>query len=343
MSLPRIAAATAPVAYVRFHGRNWRTWNLKGRTSAERFDWMYDRDELAEWVEPLRELAAGAGEVYALMNNNRYDYAPRSATDPPRPARRARRPGHGRDRAGGRTVRVAHVNVLSVIHGTNARAGTFGEAVAEAGHVFDEWSLAWGTPAPRPIDDYDAIFVFGGSMHADQDDRHPWLREENLFIQRLLGRRVPLFGVCLGVQLIAKAAGARVYPCKAGPEIGWMPVELTGRPPTIPFSALPRTFDAFGWHYYTYDLPAGAEELARSDRCNQAFRLGEAAWGIQFHAEVTLDTVRSWLADKEDVPADVDPDALGAETEQRIGEWNRLGRQLCGAFLEAAQHAAVAA
>jgi uncharacterized protein YecE (DUF72 family) len=78
--LPRVAAATAPVAYVRFHGRNWRTWNLKGaRTSAERFDWMYAKEELAEWVEPLQELAGGADEVYALMNNNRYDYAPRSA------------------------------------------------------------------------------------------------------------------------------------------------------------------------------------------------------------------------------------------------------------------------
>ena len=55
--MPRIAAATHPVAYVRFHGRNWRTWNLKGKTSAERFDWLYDRQELEEWVEPLTELA----------------------------------------------------------------------------------------------------------------------------------------------------------------------------------------------------------------------------------------------------------------------------------------------
>jgi uncharacterized protein YecE (DUF72 family) len=77
--LPRIAAATHPVAYIRFHGRNWRTWNLKGKTSAERFDWMYDREELEEWVEPLSELAGRAEEVYALFNNNRYDYAPRSA------------------------------------------------------------------------------------------------------------------------------------------------------------------------------------------------------------------------------------------------------------------------
>ena len=77
--LPRIAAATHPVAYVRFHGRNWRTWNLKGRTSAERFDWLYDREELEDWVEPLAGLSEQAEEVYALFNNNRYDYAPRSA------------------------------------------------------------------------------------------------------------------------------------------------------------------------------------------------------------------------------------------------------------------------
>jgi uncharacterized protein YecE (DUF72 family) len=68
------------VAYVRFHGRNWRTWNIRGAvSSAERFDWLYDEHELSEWVEPLRRLADEAEEVYAMMNNNRYDYAPRSA------------------------------------------------------------------------------------------------------------------------------------------------------------------------------------------------------------------------------------------------------------------------
>src|SRR3954447_10739881 len=78
--LPRVAAATGPVAYVRFHGRNWKTWNIRGaRSSAERFDWMYSAEELEEWVEPLRELAGKADEAYALMNNNRDDFAPRSA------------------------------------------------------------------------------------------------------------------------------------------------------------------------------------------------------------------------------------------------------------------------
>jgi uncharacterized protein YecE (DUF72 family) len=76
--MPRIAAATHEVAYVRFHGRNWKTWNKRTRTSGERFDWLYSRADFAEWVEPLAELTNGH-EVYAMMNNNRYDYAPRSA------------------------------------------------------------------------------------------------------------------------------------------------------------------------------------------------------------------------------------------------------------------------
>jgi GMP synthase (glutamine-hydrolysing) len=236
------------------------------------------------------------------------------------------------------------VNVLAVIHGSNARGGVFRDVVERAGHRYDEWSLAWSRQAPRPLDAYGAVVIFGGSMHADQDEHHPWLRDENELIRGLLDRQVPLLGVCLGIQLIAKAEGAAVYPIPDGPEIGWLPVELTDAAENDPvLGGLPSRFDAFGWHYYTYDLPAGAEELARSTRCNQAFRLGRFAWGIQFHAEVTLDTVRSWLDDEDDFPLDLDRDALWAETQERIGGWNELGRGLCGAFVEAAERAAVAA
>jgi uncharacterized protein YecE (DUF72 family) len=77
--LARHAAATHDVAYVRFHGRNAKTWNIKAEKSSQRFDWMYAEDELAEWVDKLAGLAAEAHEVYALFNNNRDDFAPRSA------------------------------------------------------------------------------------------------------------------------------------------------------------------------------------------------------------------------------------------------------------------------
>jgi len=83
------------------------------------------------------------------------------------------------------------VNVLAVIHGTNARGGVFEDAVREAGHRYEEWDPAWGTPLPRPLEDYDAVLLFGGTMHPDTDEANPWLRDENALIRGLLEHDVP--------------------------------------------------------------------------------------------------------------------------------------------------------
>jgi uncharacterized protein YecE (DUF72 family) len=77
--VPPVAAATHSIAYVRFHGRNAKTWNIRSEKSWQRFDWMYSAEELAEWVQKLASLAEEADEVYAMFNNNRDDFAPRSA------------------------------------------------------------------------------------------------------------------------------------------------------------------------------------------------------------------------------------------------------------------------
>lgn len=229
------------------------------------------------------------------------------------------------------------MHVLSVIHGVEARAGLFAPVVEEQGHRLDEWSFAWRKPPPRPLDSYDAVMVFGGAMHADQDAWHPWLRDETVWLQDLLARRVPVLGICLGVQLLARAAGSWVGPMEE-PEIGWYDVELTGAAATDPvLGALPQSFTAFQWHYYTYGTPAGAVELARSPASTQAFRLGDTCWGVQFHPEVTQTQLDGWLADTADPPPD--PERLRAETPSRIGAWNDLGQTLCGAFLTAAERA----
>ena len=228
------------------------------------------------------------------------------------------------------------MDVLAVIHGEGVRSGLFGEVVAERGHRLEEWSLAWETSLPRPLDAYGAVLLFGGAMHADQDQHHPWLREEDLFLHRLLDLHTPVLGICLGAQLLAKAAHAPVHPAGEA-EIGWFPVELTEAAAEDPvLSRLPQSFVAFQWHYYTHGLPAGAVELARSKVCTQAFRLGENAWGVQFHPEVTLVQVEGWaLEDEAELP--VDRSAFLEETRNRIQEWNALGRALCGAFVEAAE------
>jgi GMP synthase-like glutamine amidotransferase len=224
------------------------------------------------------------------------------------------------------------MEVLALIHGDDARSGVFGEVTEERGHTLEEWSLAWGTPPPRPIDAYDALFVLGGAMHADQEGRHPWLREENLFLQRVLDLGLPVLGVCLGAQLLAKASHAEVGPIDE-PEIGWHPVELTDAAADDPLcESLPRRFDAFQWHYYTYAVPAGGVELARSAVCTQAFRLGDRAWGIQFHAEVTETQALAWIDDE---PGAGPPD-LADRTRERMAEWSALGRELCSSFLAVA-------
>jgi GMP synthase (glutamine-hydrolysing) len=154
-------------------------------------------------------------------------------------------------------------------------------------------------------------------------------------LQRVLDLHLPVLGVCLGAQLLAKAAHAPVHPAKR-PEIGWYQVELNDEAAGDPvLSSLPTRFEAFQWHYYTYGVPAGAIELARSDVCTQAFRLGDFAWGIQFHAEVDRAVVAEWLEETGD--DDVDAAELARETEHRIDGWNALGRDLCGGFLDEAE------
>ncbi|HZC30689.1 MAG TPA: type 1 glutamine amidotransferase [Gaiellaceae bacterium] len=224
------------------------------------------------------------------------------------------------------------MKVLSVVHGPEARAELFEPAVTSGGHTLDEWSFSWATPPPQPFDDYDAYFVFGGAMHPDQDHLHPWYADELAWLERLIEEQRPVLGVCLGVQLLARAAGAEARRLDEA-EIGWIDVELNDAGVADPvLGSLPRRFNGLVWHQYTYDVPDGAVELARTDRTTQAFRLGDACWGVQFHPEVTAAQLDAWSRDFEDPPPN--PEALRAETPTRIGEWNTLGRTLCTAFLE---------
>ena len=226
------------------------------------------------------------------------------------------------------------MNVLSLVHGEDVRTELFAPLVSEAGHALDEWSFQAGTPAARPLDSYDAVFVLGGATHPDEDGRYAWLREEVAWLRALLGRRVPTLGVCLGSQLVARAAGAWIAPLEQ-PEIGWYDVELTSEGAQDPvLSALPARFEALQWHYYAHGLPEHAVTLARSPACLQAFRLGESCWGVQFHPEVTERQLDLWIAaDVEETEAK----RLRAETRERIGAWNELGRRLCRSFLAAAE------
>jgi len=226
------------------------------------------------------------------------------------------------------------VRVLSIVHHDPTDGGVFDETAEQLGHMVERWLPSREETRPRP-DGFDAVMVFGGAMHPDQDGAHPWLSGEVEFLRHALDSGVPLLGVCLGAQLIARAAGADVGPAEAS-EVGWHEVELTEAGHADPvLSTLPPRIDAFQWHHYTFELPATATELARSPAARQAFTIDRRAWGIQFHAEVTRTMIASWAADGADQLRSTPADLL-AQTDGLIEAWNEAGRKLCAAFLDTA-------
>ena len=219
------------------------------------------------------------------------------------------------------------MKVLALTHGPSVGPGVFGEAVRDAGHDLVERRVPLAGARPRRRTRCSSSAV---RCTRTRTNGTAGCVRSCACSRSCSPTAMPLFGVCLGAQLIARAAGAEVLPAPE-PEVGWLPVELTGRRSRGPGrGSLPQRFDAFQWHHYTHELPAGAEELARSAVCTQAFRLG-SAWGVQFHPEVHATQVESWL-DEEPAGAP-DPERLRAETRERIEAWNELGRELCGAFL----------
>jgi GMP synthase (glutamine-hydrolysing) len=226
------------------------------------------------------------------------------------------------------------MRVLAVVHQPDAAAELFEDVVRALGHEFDEWSVP---EQPAPAREYDAVMIFGGSANVDEEAKHPWLRAEDEFIRDLLADGVPTLGVCLGGQLLAKAAGAHVGPAPE-PEHGFVRTWLTDAAAGDPlFGSLPREFDVFEAHGYAFHVPDGAVELARSAVCSQAFRLGDRAWGLQFHPEVRVEQVARWL-NEDRLP---NAAAIVAELRERYDEWSRVGEVLCLAFLAAADRAAI--
>lgn len=142
------------------------------------------------------------------------------------------------------------------------------------------------------LESYDALVVMGGPMSANDD--LPYLRQEIECTRRAVLLGMPVLGICLGAQLLARALGAEVRKNHAK-EIGWFEVQFTPAAEEDPLFGGLATETVFHWHGETFDLPSGAELLASSELCrNQAFRGGEGVYGLQFHLEVTPEMIADW-------------------------------------------------
>ncbi len=144
-------------------------------------------------------------------------------------------------------------------------------------------------PFPSP-DDFDALFVMGGPMSANDENIHSWLKPEKRFIEDCIKSGKKVAGICLGAQLIADVLGARIKKNRHR-EIGWFDVKNLGEPGAFP-AGIPGVFSAFHWHGETFDIPAGAVRAAQNEACtNQAFFYGENVLALQFHLECTEESI----------------------------------------------------
>jgi GMP synthase (glutamine-hydrolysing) len=184
--------------------------------------------------------------------------------------------------------------ILVAQNGDGGPIGALEAPLREAGFGLETWHAPRDGAAPDPRR-YAGVIALGGVANPDEDGRLPWLAEERRLVGAAAEQGVPVLGLCLGAQLLAQATGGAA-PFGGALDLGWRQVELTreGEEDGL-LAVLPRSFTAFQWHRYGLQPPPGAAVLAGGSGHVQAFRVGERAWGLQFHLEVDAAILHHWF------------------------------------------------
>ncbi|RBY85474.1 type 1 glutamine amidotransferase [Blastococcus sp. TF02A-30] len=205
--------------------------------------------------------------------------------------------------------------LLVVVPSETDPPARLGEWLSAAGLELDERRLGLGEQLPQNLGGYDGLLVLGGPQSAlDDEATRPELTGVRALLQEAVAADVPTLAVCLGAQLLAQVAGGRVRVGAEGPEVGATLVAKRDAAYADPvFGPLPLSPDVLQWHHDEIAaLPPGATLLASNPHyANQAFRLGQHVYGVQFHVETTPEVVRAWAASD---PVGVAASSLDAET-----------------------------
>jgi GMP synthase (glutamine-hydrolysing) len=189
--------------------------------------------------------------------------------------------------------------ILVVVHDIDDHLNEMANPIAEAGILMDTWDVQndnVGRPALDQLAQYSGIISLGAHAGVLEEEKHPWMSHERKIMNWALETETPLLGLCFGSQLLASAAGSRVYVAETG-EFAWTKVDMLPEAANDPvIGSLGETADAFQFHYDTFDLPENAVLLGESDGTIEAFRVGSSAWATQFHPEVGLSQQLAWLS-----------------------------------------------
>lgn len=161
---------------------------------------------------------------------------------------------------------------------------------------------------PPSLEGYDCLVLLGGTMNVDDTAGYPYLSKVRGFTAEALKMGLPVLGLCLGAQMMSRAAGSRVHRNRCG-ELGWHEIRLTGEGIRDKiFAGVEETFEVFHWHEDMFDLPDFSVLLGKSGQCpHQVIRIGKNSYGFQFHPEVDEEIVLNWI------------EIYGDEVESRLG------------------------
>lgn len=231
------------------------------------------------------------------------------------------------------------MRALVIEHLSERGSGGFDTWLPEAGlDLVTHWVPADGPPPGTMPAGYDALILMGGAMGVPDDGTTaPWLHDEYALVRDAVARRVPTLGVCLGGQVMAQALGGQVVRGRVGPEAGVRPLHLLPAAAADPLlHDLPPIVHAVQWHWdEVLALPPGATHLAATATYpHQAFRVGDLAWGVQFHPEAGPALTDAWARADEAALEEAGEDAyaLAAEVAERWPDLERTWRPVAARF-----------